>query len=98
MSGDSKGLKFSYVRKICEYVFTKQKLKIKLLAQTFKIGHKTTQRKGDLRLTVDGGQDMENSLQNEIKREMDHVQVATRKLGMTTTKGKWIMFKWPPGN
>ncbi|KAK9695122.1 hypothetical protein QE152_g33067 [Popillia japonica] len=122
----SEGLKFSYVRKIYEYVFTKQKLKIKLLTQTpisdpkqrkkkeesivtvkaqgksfvdivkklkeevnidnigVKVKKLQKTGKGCLRLTVDGGQDMANLLQNEIKRKIDDVQVATRKLGMTT--------------
>ncbi|KAK9688148.1 hypothetical protein QE152_g35766 [Popillia japonica] len=122
----SEGLKLSYVKKICEYVFAKQKVKIKLLTQTPRSDPKQRKKKeesivtvkaqgksfvdivkklkeevnidhigvkvkklqktgkGDLRLTVDGGQDMANSLQNEIKRKIDDVKVATRKLGMTT--------------
>ncbi|KAK9729431.1 Endonuclease-reverse transcriptase [Popillia japonica] len=125
------GLKFSYVRKICEFVFTNQNIKIKLLAQAprsdpqkrrkeeesivtvktvtvktqgksfvdvvkklkeevniDRIGVKVKRlqrtEKGDLRLTVEGGHEKAKSLQNEIKSKVDDVQVATRKMGMTT--------------
>lgn len=122
----SEGLNFSYVRKICEYVFARDTIKIRLTSQGQRTAlqrHKTKQEstvtvkaegksfvdivkrlkeevnidqlgvkikklqkteKGDLRLTIHGGQDMAMSLKNEITHKINDVQVMTRKLGTTT--------------
>ncbi|KAK9709305.1 hypothetical protein QE152_g26701 [Popillia japonica] len=39
--------------------------------------------KGDLMLTVDGGQNMATALEKEMKSKMDNIQVATRTEGKT---------------
>lgn len=124
----SEGLKFTYIRKICEYVFAKETMTIKLIAQgqrsdpqkpklrkkeestvtiktegksfvdvvkTLKaevdidrLGVKVKRlqktEKGDIRLVIEGGQDMATSLQNEVKRKVDDVQVVTGRTGTTT--------------
>lgn len=123
----SDGLKFSYVRKICEYVFANETMTIKLFAQrqrsdpqkpklkrkeestvTIKTQGKSfvdvvkklkaevnieqlgvrvkrlqKTEKGDIRLTIEGGQDMATSLQDEVKNKVENVQVDIRRAKTT---------------
>ncbi|KAK9744976.1 hypothetical protein QE152_g7276 [Popillia japonica] len=89
------GLKTSYGRKVCEYIFAKEKIKIKLLLQGVKklkqkvgieeLGVKIKKirktGRGDLALTVGGEQDKANALISEIRNKIDNVKVSTKANG-----------------
>lgn len=60
----------------------KEKVNIDQIGVKVKKLQKT--EKGDLRLMVEGGEEMATTLHEEIKRKIDDVQVTTRKLGTTT--------------
>jgi hypothetical protein len=132
------GLKISYAKKICEYVFGLGEIKVKLIAQgqrsdpqkqkmtksestvtvkaegrsyadlvktikkevdIGKIGIKVKRmiktEKGDLVMSVEGGEDKANILGNEIKSKVNDINVTARKRGTTTI---YIMGMDPTSN